>query len=142
MSADSFALAAFIILLLPMFYFFMTSPTFLLVRLDVEQVTRLMRGHFSGYFVVLGIAGVMGTIAFAAAGRPVMTAAIAAITAFAFAARVWFLRQMDAQIRARDAGDAEAVRRLRRLHWGGMLCNTAQVVPMVASIPYVFGTMG
>ena len=34
---------------------------------------------------------------------------------------------MDAQLSARDAGDADAVRRLRRLHWGGMLCNAIQL---------------
>ena len=44
---------------------------------------------------------------------------------------------MDAQLSARDAGDADAVRRLRRLHWGGMLCNAIQLVAIVASIPYV-----
>ena len=38
---------------------------------------------------------------------------------------------------ARDAGDANAVRKLRRLHWGGMLCNAVQLVAIVAAIPYI-----
>ena len=138
MTSDGFALAAFVILLLPMFYFLVTSPTFLLVRLDIEQVTRLMRGHFSGYFLILSIAGVIGTIAFAVAGRPVITVGIGLIAAFAYCERRWFLRQLDAQISARDSGDAGAVIRLRRLHWGGMLYNTIQLVAIVASIPYIF----
>jgi hypothetical protein len=29
------------------------------------------------------------------------------------------------------------VRRLRRLHWGGMLCNAVEVAVIVGSIPYV-----
>src|SRR5438045_45373 len=123
MTADGFALGAFIVLLLPMFYFFMTSPTFLLVKLDVEQVTRLMRGQFHGYFLVLSVAAVIGTIAFVLAGRPIVAVGIALIAAFAIFARPWFLRHMDAEISARDAGDPDAVRRLRRLHWGGMVCN-------------------
>lgn len=47
------------------------------------------------------------------------------------------MRQMDDQLSARDAGNADAVRQLRRLHWSGMLCNAALVTALVASIPYV-----
>jgi hypothetical protein len=48
---------------------------------------------------------------------------------------------MDAQISARDAGDADVVRRLRRLHWAGMLCNAIQVGAALASIPYIFASL-
>ena len=65
---------------------------------------------------------------------------IALITAFAVWSRRWFLRQWDVQLSARDAGDADAVRRLRRLHWGGMLSNAVQLVAIVCSIPYVAAT--
>jgi hypothetical protein len=140
MTPDGFALAATIILLFVMLYFQMTSPTFLLVKLNIPTVTRLLRGHFSGYFLVLSIAGVIGTVAFLVAGRPVMAIGIGLIAAFAVWARGWFLRRMDAELNARDAGDADAVRRLRRLHWGGMLCNAIPLVAIVASIPYVFNT--
>jgi hypothetical protein len=44
---------------------------------------------------------------------------------------------LDAELVARDAGDADAVRKLRRLHWGGMLCNAVQLVAIVAAIPYI-----
>ncbi len=37
----------------------------------------------------------------------------------------------------KDAGDADAVRRLRRLHWGGMLSNAALLVAIVGWIPYI-----
>ncbi len=124
-----------------MFYFLMTSPTFLLVKLDIPEVTRLMRGQFHGYFLIVSIAGVIGTLAFAVAGRPAVATGVALIAAFAILARPWFLRQMDAQISARDAGDADAVRRLRRLHWAGMLCNAIQVGAALASIPYIFGSL-
>jgi len=42
--------------------------------------------------------------------------------------------------RETDAGDANAVRRLRRLHWNGMLCNAILLFAVVASIPYVSAT--
>jgi hypothetical protein len=44
---------------------------------------------------------------------------------------------MDADLSARDTGDPDAVRRLRRLHWGGILCNAVELVTIVASIPYI-----
>ena len=47
------------------------------------------------------------------------------------------MRRMDEQLSARDAGDAEALRRLRRLHWSGMLCNAVLLAALLISIPYV-----
>jgi hypothetical protein len=137
MMPDNFALFATIILLLPMFYFLLAAPAFLLVRLDIPQVAQLMRAMFSGYFLTLAIAGTIGTIAVAAEGRLALAIAIGLIAAFAASSRRWFLRQMDARLSDKDAGDADAVRRLRRLHWGGMLSNAIQLVAVVASIPYI-----
>ncbi|MEA2820764.1 MAG: hypothetical protein QOJ86_2768 [Bradyrhizobium sp.] len=137
MMPDNFALFATIILLLPMFYFLLAAPAFLLVRLDIPQVVQLMRAMFNGYFLTVAIAGAIGTIAVAAEGRLALAIAIGLIAAFAASSRRWFLRQMDARISDRDAGDADAVRRLRRLHWGGMLSNAIQLVAVVACIPYI-----
>jgi adenylate kinase len=67
----------------------------------------------------------------------VLAIAIALIAAFATSSRRWFLRRMDDRISDRDAGDAQAVRRLRRLHWGGMLTNAVQLAAVVACIPYI-----
>ena len=66
--------------------------------------------------------------------------AINAVAAFATWARGWFLEQIDAQLSARDSGDANAIRRLRRLHWGGMLCNATVLAVIVRSIPYIMAT--
>ena len=130
-------MAAIVILLFPMGYFLLAAPAFLLVKLDIPPVAQLLRGMFNAHFLMVSIAGAIGTIAFAVAGRPAFAVAMALIAAFAFWARPWFLRQWDVQIGARDAGDAGAVRRLRRMHWGGMLTNAVQVAAVVASIPYI-----
>ena len=137
MKPDNVALFATIILLLPMFYFLLAAPAFLLVRLDIPSVAQLLRGMFNGYFLTLAIAAVIGMIAVAMTGRLVLAVGIGLIAAFAASSRRWFLRQMDARLRDRDAGDANAVRRLRRLHWGGMLSNAIQLAVVVASIPYI-----
>jgi hypothetical protein len=134
---DNVALFAIIILLLPMFYFLLAAPAFLLVRLDNPSIAQLLRAMFSGYFLTLAIAAAIGTIAVAAEGRLVLAVAIGLIAVFAASSRRWFLRQMDARLSDRDAGDADAVRRLRRLHWGGMASNAVQLAVVVACIPYV-----
>ena len=140
MTPDGVALAAIVILLFPMGYFFLASPAFLLVKLDIPPVTQLLRGMFNAHFLMTSIAGVIGTLVFAATGRVGFAIGIGLITAFAVWSRRWFLRQWDVQLNARDAGDADAVGRLRRLHWGGMLSNAVQLVAVVGSIPYVAAT--
>jgi len=134
---DNVTLFAAIILLLPMFYLLLAAPAFLLVRLDIVPVTRLLRGMFDSYFVALAIAGAIGTIAVLVDRRPVLALGIGLVVVFAIVFRRWFLQQMDARISDRDAGDATAVRGLRRLHWGGMLSNAIQVGAVIASIPYI-----
>jgi hypothetical protein len=137
MTSDGIALAAIVILLFPMGYFFLAAPAFLLVKLDIAEVTQLLRGMFNAHFLMMTIAGVIGMLAFALAGRLLFSIGIGLIAALAVWGRRWFLPRMDAELSARDAGDADAVRRLRRLHWGGMLSNAVQLVAIVASIPYV-----
>ena len=136
MLPDAVALAAIVILLFPMAYFLLAAPAFLLVKLDIQPVARLLRGMFNVHFLMVTIAGLIATCAFAATGRLFFAIAIGLLAAFAVWSRRWFIPRMDAELRASDAGDAEAPRRLRRLHWVGMLCNAVQVAAIVGSIPY------
>lgn len=89
------------------------------------------------HFPVMGIASVAGTLALIVAGRFVFAAGVGLIAALAICGRRWFMPRMDEQLSARDAGDTEAPRRLRRLHWSGMLCNAVLLVALLASIPYI-----
>jgi mannose/fructose/N-acetylgalactosamine-specific phosphotransferase system component IIC len=131
---------ATIILLLPMLYFFVASPSFLLVSLNIRPVAVLLRAMFSGYFLALIIAGAIGTIAITVEGRFILALAAGLLTMIAASSRRWFLHQMDAQIRESDAGDANAARQLRRLHWSGMLSNAIQLAVLVTCIPYIAQT--
>jgi hypothetical protein len=135
MSLNPLALIGTVILLLPMGYFLLAAPGFLLVKLDIAPVTVLLRAVVSGYFRILAFAGLAGMAAFALEGRFLVVAGIALLVASATLARPWFLRRMDAEISARDAGDAGAVRRLRMLHWEGMAYNAAQLAVLIAFVP-------
>ncbi|MEA2874180.1 MAG: hypothetical protein QOH67_4156 [Hyphomicrobiales bacterium] len=137
MTMDGLALAAFIILLCVMFYFQMTSPTFLLVSLEIPTVTTLLRGQFNYYFLTLSIAAAIGALALFVAGRPLIALEAAMIAAFAMFARRWFVRHMDAELHARDSGDTGAVRRLRRLHWAGMAIHAIPLAALLCSTRYL-----
>ena len=69
MTAEGIALAAIVILLFPMGYFLLASPAFLLVKLEIPEVAQLLRGMFKVHFLMVSIAGIIGTVAFALAGR-------------------------------------------------------------------------
>ncbi|MGX1324538.1 hypothetical protein AB7M17_007991 [Bradyrhizobium sp. USDA 377] len=140
MTPDGVAVAVMVILLFPMGYFTLASPAFLLVRLDIQPVAQLLRGMFNAHFLVMRVAGVVGTVALLLDGRLLAAMGVGAIAALAIWGRGWFMRRMDDQLSARDAGDAEAPRRLRRLHWSGMLGNAVLLVALVASIPYIAAT--
>ncbi|GGF58653.1 hypothetical protein GCM10007301_17930 [Azorhizobium oxalatiphilum] len=125
-----------IVLLLPMVYLFLAAPAFLMVRLDIPPVARLLRAMFNGYFVALTGAGVIGTIAVTVTGHLSLALGIGLIAAVAALSRRWFLQRVDAWIRDPDTGSADGARRLRQLHWGGMLANAVQLMVVLACIPY------
>ena len=77
MTPDGVAVAVMIILLFPMGYFTLASPAFLLVKLDIRPVALLLRGMFNAHFLVMGVAGIIGTAAFLLAGRLLFAAAVA-----------------------------------------------------------------
>src|SRR5260370_38792548 len=105
MMPDNVALFATIILLLPMIYFLLAAPAFLLVRLDIPAVALLLRAMFNGYFLTLAIAGVIATIAVALTGRLVLAIGIGLISAFTASSRLWFMRQMDTRLCGRKSDD-------------------------------------
>jgi hypothetical protein len=106
-------------------YFFLTSPTFLLVKLHIPQVMTLLRKHFNGSWIWMISAGSFSTCAFAVAGRPSLAIVSGGIAAFAFVMRRWLLQRMDEHIARIHSGDSAATRPLRGLHWTGMVCNAA-----------------
>jgi hypothetical protein len=137
MTPDPIAAAAMIILLFPMGYFSLASPAFLLVKLDIRPVAQLLRGMFNIHFLVMGVVGLLGTVAFLIAGRHVLAVLVGLLAALAIGGRRRFMQRIDDQLAATEEGDIEAPRRLRRLHVTGMVCNAVLLAGLVASIPYM-----
>lgn len=92
---------------------------------------------FNAHFLVMRVAGIIGTIAFLLDGRLIAAAGVGLLAALAIWGRRRFLQRMDDQLSATEAGDTEAPRRLRRLHWSGMLANAVLLAALLASIPYI-----
>lgn len=137
MVPDHVAVFAATILLLPMFYLLLAAPAFLLVKLDIRQVAQLLRIMFNGYFLTLITTGAVGMLAVAAEGRFAVAVGIGLIVALTAVWRRWFLRRMDLWLRDGAAGDPQAARQLRQLHWGGMLGNAIQMAVVIACIPHI-----
>ena len=131
------ALLAVVILAFPMVCYLLAPPTFLLVGLEVPEVSQLLRGIIRGYFLAIAIAGTVAMALLAAAGRPVFAVGAVAIAVSALAARRWLLQRVDVQLRARDAGVATAVGQLRALHVQSMLINAVQLAIVLASVPRI-----
>lgn len=142
MSNDAYAVAAIVAVLLPTLYFLIASPTFLLAKFEDPIVTWLLRGLFSVHFRLICIGSMIGVVALVIADRPIFAAGPALIGGMAIAMRQRILRNMDAELSARDAGDGQAIRRLHALHWRAMAYNATQFAVIVASTPFVFSTPG
>lgn len=134
---EPLALFATIILLFPMGYL-LACPAFLLVRLSHSAIPRLLRAMFSGYFLMLMVTGGFATFAYAATDHIVFAVAMCLLAGAAFMARRWFLQRIDAEIIARDAGDANAVRRMRLMHVGGMAVNALILAVFINRITTIF----
>ena len=142
MSNDAYAAAAIVAILLPTLYFLIASPTFLLAKFEDPVVTWLLRGLFSVHFRLICIGSFVGIVAFVIAGRPTFAAAPVVIGGLAIAMRRWVLRNMDALLSARAAGDGQAIRRLHALHWRAMAYNATQFAAILAITPFVFAPPG
>ena len=134
MVPDFVPLYALIIVLFSLVYFFMASIPFLFVRLDVPEVSALFRGLFNAYFWMVGLTGLLATAVFAASGRMWFSAAMLLLAVTAAAVRGSVLQRIDTQ---RQAGDTAALRRLRRIHWGGMLTNIVILATVASSARFI-----
>jgi hypothetical protein len=137
MVPDFVALYAVVIVLFSLIYFSFASIPFLFVSLDVPEVSRLFRGLFNSYFWIVGVTALLATAVFAASGRMAFTAAMLLLAATAIAVRKHVLARIDRQQTAWQSGDTAAMRRLRLIHWGGMLGNIVILAAVASSVSLI-----
>ena len=137
MLPDFIPLYAVVIVLFSLIYFLMASVPFLFVRLDVPEVSLLFRGLFNSYFWAVGFTALLATAVFAFSGRIAFTAAMLLLAATAMTVRARILERIDTQQTAWRSGDASAMRRLRLIHWGGMLANVVLLATVASSVRFV-----
>ena len=135
---DFVQLYAIVIVLFSLLYFCFATIPFLFVRLDVPEVSRLFRGLFDGYFWMVGCTGFVATAVFAASGRIGFTTEMLLLAATAMVVRRRVLQRIDAQQSAWQSGDSAAMRRLRLIHWGGMLANSLVFATVAGSVSFIF----
>ena len=135
---DFVQLYAVVIVLFALLYFSFASIPFLFVRLDVPEVSRLFRGLFNSYLWIVGATALVATAVFAASGRMAFTAEMLLLAATAMAVRGRVLQLIDAQQTAWQSGDAAAIRRMRLIHWGGMLANVLVIAIVASSVSFIF----
>jgi len=138
MVPDFVALYAVVIVLFSLIYFSFASIPFLFVRFDVPEVSRLFRGLFNSHFWIVGVSGLVAAAVFAASGRMAFTAEMLLLAATAMVVRRRVLQRIDMQQSAWQSGDSAAMRRLRLIHWGGMLANILVFATVASSVSFIF----
>jgi hypothetical protein len=134
---DFVPLYAVVLVLFSLIYFSLASISFLLVRLEIPEVSRLFRGLFNVYFWMVGATSLLAAAVFAASGRMAFTAAMLLLAATAMVARSRVLQLIDTQQAAWQSGDTTAMRRLRIVHWGGMLANIVILSALASSARFI-----
>jgi len=137
MIPDFIPLYSMVIVLFSLLYFFMASIPFLFVPLEVPEVWQLFRGLFGVYFWLVGSTSLLATVVFAASGRIVFSAAMLLLAAMVLAVRKTVLQRIDTQQSALQSGDPTAMRRLRAIHWGGMLINIVILATVASSVRFI-----
>ena len=137
MVPDFVALYAVVIVLFSLIYFSFASIPFLFVAFDVPEVSRLFRGLFNSYFWIVGATSLVATAVFAASGRMAFTAEMLLLAATAMAVRTRVVPRIDTQLTACKSGDAAAMRRMRQIHWGGMLANIVIIAAVASSVRHI-----
>jgi hypothetical protein len=102
---------------------------------------RLMRGLFNVFSRVVVVLCSVGAIAFARAGKSDVAIGLPFVVVLAFVAGRFCVRKLDDQMWARDAGDPQATRSLRRLHVGGLFHDLVQRGAIIAPFPPMFAAM-
>jgi hypothetical protein len=128
------ALAATAALLVWMYYFMLGGGPLLLVRHRAPNDFRMVRGFFDVHYKASMAISTVAALSFALAERYCLSATMAAVALFAFAARSMVLPRMDRLREAVAAADAVSIRAFRRVHVAGFVVNVLVMAAMTWTV--------
>ena len=129
----SFAFTAMMLAAMGIFLLF-TPPLHVVLKYDVPNDSRFVRGLVDVYLVAVTITGVLAALCFVHAGLWAMSAVTGCIAAVAFAARRYIVRRMDRLRETMHPQDAAGIHKFRRLFMGGMALNGMQMAVLATGM--------
>jgi hypothetical protein len=124
------ALVFTVLLLMSLGFSVLGSTPLLILKHDVAMDSRVVRQVFHYCYRLVTVMAVVASLAYAFAGRPLLSAGIGCIAVVAIVMHHWLLTRMDALRATMHEGDTAALSRFRRLHVTGIALNAVQLVAM------------
>jgi hypothetical protein len=124
------ALVFTVLLLMSLGFSVLGSTPLLILKHDVAMDSRVVRQVFHYCYRLITVMAVVASLAYAFAGRPLLSAGIGCIAVVAIVMHHWLLTRMDALRATMHEGDTAALSRFRRLHVTGIALNAVQLVAM------------
>jgi len=134
MMLKAFVLVSTVFLLMSLGVSVLSSTPLLILKHDVPMDSRVIRQVFHYSYRLVTIMATASSLAFALAGRPLLSLAMACIALIALTLHRVLLGRMDNLRTTMHEGDAAAITRFRKLHVTGVLLNLTQLVLLVWGI--------
>lgn len=130
----AFVLVSTVFLLMSLGVSVLSSTPLLILKHDVPMDSRVIRQVFHYSYRLVSIMAFASSLAFALAGRPLLSLAMASIAIFALTLHRVLLGRMDILRTTMHDGDTAAISRFRKLHVTGVVLNLTQLVLLVWGI--------
>jgi hypothetical protein len=124
------ALVSTVLLLMSLGFSVLGSTPLLILKHDVAMDSRVVRQVFHYCYRLVTVVAIVGSAAYAFAGRPLLSLGIGCVAVMAIAMHHWLLTRMDALRSTMHDGDTAALSRFRKLHIAAIAINAVQLVAM------------
>lgn len=137
MLLKAFVLVSTVLLLMSLVFSVLSSTPLLILKHDVPMDSRIIRQVFHYCYRMIAIMGAAAAIAFALAGRPLLSACLGSIALLAIVLHRVMLTRMDALRPPMHSGDRSAISRFRQLHVTGVALHLTQLVALTWGITQI-----
>ncbi len=127
MLLKAFVLVSTVLLLMSLVFSVLSSTPLLILKHDVPMDSRIVRQVFHYCYRMIAVMATAATVAFAWAGRPLLSACLGCIALLAIVLHRVMLTRMDALRPPMHAGDRSAISRFRQLHATGVALHLTQL---------------